>query len=104
MAIRVLIFATNRGEREDGSVDYSQYMLASSDTLKFDEPIFKSGSLSVKEFGAEAEEVEGYDEENDDEWNAPYVSRSKVVNHLKALGYTVEDAGVKILWASGFAE
>ena len=104
MAVRILILATNRGEREDGSVDYSDYLLASSDTLKFDEPIFNSETLSVKEFGADAEEVEEYDEENDDEWSAPAVSRSKVVNHLKALGYTVEEAEVSIFWASGFEE
>lgn len=98
----VLILATNSGSREDGSVDYSDYLLVSSDTLKFDEPIFKSEFVSVKEFGANAEAVEAYDEKKDNEWDAPDVSRAKIVEHIQSLGYTVEDASVHILWASGY--
>lgn len=111
MTTRVIILATDRGEREDGSVDYSDYLLVSSDTLAFDEPIFKQSSVKTKEFFAdpqdpeEAEELAAYDENKDHNgWDAPRSSRSKFVKHLEALGYTVERASVNIYWATGYGE
>jgi len=111
MTTRVIILATDSGDREDGSVDYSDYLLVSSDTLAFDEPIFNQYSLKTKEFFAEPEDPEGaaewaaYDESKDrNGWRAPRSSRSKFVKHLEALGYTVEDASVKIYWAKGYSE
>ena len=111
MATRVIILATDRGEREDGSVDYSDYLLVSSDTLAFDEPIFKQHSLKTKEFFAEPRDPEEaaewaeYDEKEDPNgWDAPRSSRSKFVKHLEALGYTVERASVNIYWATGYGK
>jgi hypothetical protein len=105
MTSKIIILAADRGEREDGSVDYSDYLLVSSDTLKFDEPVFKSGMLSIKDFAADAVEAEEYDPQKDRSgWNAPYVSRSKVVEHIQGLGYTVDEGDVSILWATGYDE
>lgn len=109
MATRVVILATDSGDREDGSVNYSDYLLVSSDSLAFDEPIFKQHSLKTKEFFAvpedpeEAAEAEAYDPAEDrNGWGAPASSKAKFVAHLEALGYRVEEPEVKIYWATRY--
>jgi len=105
MATKVIVLCTNRGEREDGSVDYSDYLLVSSDTLNFDEPVFGDSWFKSKLFFANEEAGKAYDSKKDPNgWNAPSVSKSKFIDHLRGLGYTVEGAGVEVFWASSYSE
>ena len=103
MSRLVLVLATDRGESEDGSVNYSSYYLVSSDTLAFDEPIFQQHSLSQAQFFENPEEAEEYDQSQDPNgWDAPAVSTQKVLDHLRNLGYTVERTNTHVLWASSY--
>lgn len=84
MAIKVIILSTYRGEREDGGVNYCDYWMVSSETLKFDEPIFQKETL--QEFA---------DEEG-------YVSYTRLREHFQALGYKAEEIHPRIFWAKGY--
>ncbi len=107
MTTKVIILATDSGDREDGSVNYSDYFLVSSETLGFDEPIFREHSLTKKEFFADDdEEAKDFDPDAPRRpWQSvPYSSKAKVIEHFRSLGYQVEEANVNIFWAYGYSE
>jgi hypothetical protein len=88
MATRILVLATDGESREDGMVHYSSYVLVSSDTLNFDEPVFSEHITR---------DILGLGEQEEDD----YIEKEQVITHIQALGYTVEKPGVKILWVPG---
>jgi hypothetical protein len=80
MATKLIILTTNGGDREDYSINYASYYLVSSDTLKFDEPIFDAYELKFKDLPDATPEDEEY----------PEVTEDMLIDHLKKLGYTIE--------------
>lgn len=75
---KIIVITTEGDNREDGNVYYSNYFIVESDTLKFDEPIFKD-----EKHGPRADDGEG---DSDERMEA-------VIEEIKALGYTVTGEG-----------
>lgn len=86
MASRLIILTTNRGEREDYNIDYASYYLVSSDTLQFDEPIFKAYEVKFKDLPGATPDKEDY----------PCVTDEMLIDHIKQLGYKVESPSTQI--------
>lgn len=80
MATKLIILTTNGEEREDYNINYASYYLVSSDTLKFDEPIFDAYEIKFKDLPDATPEDEEY----------PEVTEDMLIDHIKKLGYTVE--------------
>jgi hypothetical protein len=95
MPRKMIVIASAGGEREDGTVNYSSYALVSSDTLKFDEPVFTDNYITRESLGGT---VGGDGQTDDDDGYGNYVYSDDVIKHIESLGYTIESRGANILW------
>lgn len=80
MTTKIVVLTTEGGSREDGNVYYARYLIVSSDTLPFNEKVFTDDSIRVSDID---------NIEIDD--NPEYVDQDKLIAHIKALGYTVDE-------------
>jgi hypothetical protein len=74
MPSKIVIITTDGGNREDGNVYYSRFLLVTSDTLQFDEPIFTDETFGPR----------GYSTDSSDD------RMTEVTQILIDLGYKVE--------------
>ena len=86
MATKIVVLTTEGESREDGNVYYSRHLLVSSDTLKFNETVFGDDAITTKDIDGIA--VEGDDDNVDDD---------KLIEHIRSLGYTVEEPDTAII-------
>jgi hypothetical protein len=86
MATKIIVLATDGESREDASVYYSRYLLVSSDTLLFNEPVFSDSTITTQD-------IDGIACDEDD--NA--VDDDKLIEHIRSLGYTVEEPASAII-------
>lgn len=84
---KIIVLSDNDGSRESGSVNYSGYLLVSSETLKFDEEVFTKEYILPSDIGIERDNEDGS------------VDSDELAEFLTSLGYTVEWPGAKIIWA-----
>lgn len=77
---RIVVVSTDGGSSEDCNVYYASYLVASSATLKFDEPIFNALGFKVSKF------PDLQDDDDEDSFDP-----GKVADYLRGLGYEVED-------------
>lgn len=80
------MLTTEGGSREDGSVYYARYLIVSSDTLQFNEPVFCNLTISVGT-------IEGIADDEDED----YVDQTKLIEHIRSIGYTVVEPESSII-------
>lgn len=81
----VVLTGDSGGSAEDGNVYYASFLLVSSDTLAFDEPIFGDDVITADDFP----ELAGDDPDE--------LASEKVADYLRTLGYVVEEPESKII-------
>lgn len=87
---KIVVLTDNDGSSESGSVNYSGYLLVSSETLKFDEEVFTKEYILPSDIGIERDNEDGS------------VDSDELEEFLTSLGYTVERPGSKIIWAGNW--
>lgn len=81
----IAITDDDTGSREDANVYYARFLLVSSDTLAFNEPIFSGKVINADDHPTI---VEGEDR---GEEGGREISVEKMIDYLRGLGYDVEE-------------